>query len=45
MFQGILMLQDQYRAVMQYSIPKDGDKQPAKNAQDWHCIKVTEKKL
>ena len=37
------MLQDQYRALMQYSIPKDGhvDKPPAKNTQDWHCVKVS----
>lgn len=36
------MLQDQYRALMQYSIPKDChvDKPPAKNTQDWHCVKV-----
>lgn len=35
------MLQDQYRALMQYSIPKDChvDKPPAKNTQDWHCVK------
>ncbi|XP_014603624.1 PREDICTED: RNA-binding protein 5-like isoform X2 [Polistes canadensis] len=39
--QGVLMLQDQYRALMQYSIPKDChvDKLPAKNTQDWHCVK------
>lgn len=36
------MLQDQYRALMQYSIPKEChvDKPPAKNTQDWHCVKV-----
>ncbi|XP_012258482.2 RNA-binding protein 5-like [Athalia rosae] len=41
MKQGVLMLQEQYRAVMQYSIPKDChvDKPPAKNTQDWHCVK------
>ncbi|XP_015510651.1 RNA-binding protein 5 [Neodiprion pinetum] len=41
MKQGVLMLQDQYRAVMQYSIPKDFhvDKPLAKNTQDWHCVK------
>ncbi|XP_043466496.1 RNA-binding protein 5-like [Leptopilina heterotoma] len=41
MKQGVLMLQDQYRALMQYSIPKDGhvDKPPTKNTQDWHCVK------
>ncbi|KAK0168471.1 hypothetical protein PV327_002266 [Microctonus hyperodae] len=38
---GVLMLQDQYRALMQYSIPKDChvDKPPSKNTQDWHCVK------
>ncbi|XP_034949197.1 LOW QUALITY PROTEIN: RNA-binding protein 5-like [Chelonus insularis] len=41
MKQGVLMLQDQYRALMQYSIPKDNhsDKPPSKNTQDWHCVK------
>ncbi|XP_058802734.1 RNA-binding protein 5-like isoform X2 [Phymastichus coffea] len=41
MKQGILMLQDQYRAVMQYSIPKDShpDKPIIKNVSDWHCVK------
>lgn len=39
------MLQDQYRAIMQYSIPKDAgsaiDKPPsAKATADWFCIKV-----
>lgn len=38
------MLQDQYRALMQYSIPKEChvDKPPAKNTQDWHCVKVSD---
>lgn len=43
-FQGVLMLQDQYRAIMQYSIPKDlgsSDKPPSyKASADWFCIKV-----
>jgi RNA-binding protein 5/10 len=36
------MLQEQYRALMQYSIPKEShaDKLQAKNSQDWHCVKV-----
>ncbi|CAH1103412.1 unnamed protein product [Psylliodes chrysocephalus] len=41
--QGVLMLQDQYRAIMQYSIPKDlgsSDKPPSyKASADWFCIK------
>ncbi|XP_050314688.1 RNA-binding protein 5-like [Anthonomus grandis grandis] len=40
--QGILMLQDNYRAIMQYSIPKDApSEKPATNkaAADWFCIK------
>ncbi|XP_014211033.1 RNA-binding protein 5 [Copidosoma floridanum] len=41
MKQGVLMLQDQYRALMQYSIPKEYhmDKLSGKNTQDWHCVK------
>lgn len=44
MKQGILMLQDQYRAIMQYSIPKElcpsHDKAPTHKASaDWFCIK------
>lgn len=39
------MLQDQYRAIMQYSIPKDGptSEKPAmhKASADWFCIKVS----
>lgn len=43
--QGILMLQDQYRAIMQYSIPKElcpsSEKAPTHKASaDWFCIKV-----
>ncbi|CAG9816598.1 unnamed protein product [Phaedon cochleariae] len=41
--QGVLMLQDQYRAIMQYSIPKDmstSEKLPTHKASaDWFCIK------
>lgn len=44
LFQGVLMLQDQYRAIMQYSIPKDmgaTEKPPTfKASADWFCIKV-----
>lgn len=45
MFQGILMLQDHYRAIMQYSIPKElcpsSEKAPSlKASADWFCIKV-----
>ncbi|KAK9890110.1 hypothetical protein WA026_008920 [Henosepilachna vigintioctopunctata] len=44
MKQGVLMLQDQYRAIMQYSIPKDLkfglEKPPSHKATaDWFCIK------
>ncbi|KAL3289360.1 hypothetical protein HHI36_022796 [Cryptolaemus montrouzieri] len=44
MKQGVLMLQDQYRAIMQYSIPKDlsfgFEKPPSHKASaDWFCIK------
>ncbi|XP_076261481.1 RNA-binding protein 5-like isoform X2 [Rhynchophorus ferrugineus] len=42
MKQGILMLQDHYRAIMQFSIPKDGnptEKAPHKALADWFCIK------
>ncbi|KAG5881075.1 hypothetical protein JTB14_020405 [Gonioctena quinquepunctata] len=41
--QGVLILQDQYRAIMQYSIPKDmeaSEKLPSDRASaDWFCIK------
>jgi RNA-binding protein 5/10 len=44
MKQGVLMLQEQYRAIMQYSIPKDvcanSEKPPSHKASaDWFCIK------
>lgn len=40
------MLQDQYRAIMQYSIPKElcpqNEKAPSHKASaDWFCIKVS----
>lgn len=38
------MLQDQYRALMQYSIPKEAHVEkprPKHQTQDWHCVKVT----
>jgi hypothetical protein len=40
--QGILMLQDQYRAVMHFSIPKETqiERNAQKSSQDWICIKV-----
>ena len=34
------MLQEQYRALMQYSIPKEGER-ANKCATDWHCVKVS----
>ncbi|KAF5289613.1 hypothetical protein FQR65_LT11804 [Abscondita terminalis] len=44
MKQGVLMLQDQYRAIMQYSIPKElcqNSEKPSlhKASSDWFCIK------
>ena len=41
-FQGILMLQDQYRAIMHFSIPKETqiERNALKSSQDWICIKV-----
>ena len=39
-FQGLLVVQDQYRAVMQYSLPKDGLPPEHRPLQDWFCIKV-----
>lgn len=38
---GVLMLQDHYRAVMHFSIPKDSqmDRTSLKSNQDWHCIR------
>jgi hypothetical protein len=41
-FQGVLMLQDQYRAIMHFSIPKETqiERNALKSSQDWICIKV-----
>jgi RNA-binding protein 5/10 len=41
MKQGILMLQDQYRAIMHFSIPKETqiERNALKSSQDWICIK------
>lgn len=44
------MLQDQYRAIMQYSIPKElcqnSEKPPSHKASaDWFCIKVSSRKI
>ncbi|XP_019765019.1 RNA-binding protein 5-A isoform X1 [Dendroctonus ponderosae] len=43
MKQGVLMLQDHYRAIMQFSIPKDTNliekPPPHKASADWFCIK------
>ncbi|XP_069692847.1 RNA-binding protein 5-like isoform X2 [Periplaneta americana] len=41
MKQGVLMLQDQYRAVMHFSIPKETqiERNAMKSSQDWICIK------
>ena len=44
--QGVLMFKDQYRAVMQYSLPRDAGK-PSDNGSprlihhDWICAKVS----
>lgn len=43
-FQGVLMVQDHYRAIMQFSIPKDinaFEKAPLHKTADWFCIKVS----
>ncbi|XP_076045392.1 RNA-binding protein 5-like isoform X2 [Oratosquilla oratoria] len=37
--QGVLILQDMYRATLQYSIPKESSERHAKASQDWFCIK------
>ena len=44
-FQGVLMFKDQYRAVMQYSLPRDSGKpgdtgSPRSIHHDWICAKV-----
>lgn len=39
--QGILMFKDQYRALMQYSLPRDGRPgEPPKVLHDWICANV-----
>lgn len=35
--QGVLILQDQYRAMIQYSFTKDTDAQYDKIPTDWYC--------
>lgn len=35
--QGVLILQDQYRALIQYSFTKDSDGQYDKMPTDWYC--------
>ena len=40
--QGILMFKDQYRAVMQYSLPRDGRPgEPPRILHDWICSSVS----
>jgi hypothetical protein len=40
--QGVLMFKDQFRAVMQYSMPRDGRMSESLKVQhDWICVKVT----
>jgi len=38
--QGVLMLQDQYRAVMQFSFPKNQVERGARLSHDWACQRV-----
>ena len=44
MFQGVLMFKDQYRAIMQYSLPRDAVKSSDTGSlrliHDWICGKV-----
>eukprot|EP00096_Caligus_rogercresseyi_P000162 TRINITY_DN1044_c0_g1_i2.p1 TRINITY_DN1044_c0_g1~~TRINITY_DN1044_c0_g1_i2.p1 ORF type:complete len:728 (+),score=214.70 TRINITY_DN1044_c0_g1_i2:240-2423(+) len=35
--QGVLMFKDQYRATMQYSLPREGRLDPTKSHRDWFC--------
>lgn len=37
LIQGVLILQDQYRALIQYSFSKDSDGQYDKMPTDWYC--------
>jgi len=39
LFQGVLILQDVYRATLQYSIPKESSERQSKASQDWFCIR------
>lgn len=41
--QGVLLLQDVYRATLQYSIPKESSERQSKASQDWFCIRVSGK--
>ncbi|MPC48531.1 RNA-binding protein 5 [Portunus trituberculatus] len=36
---GVLILQDVYRATLQYSIPKESSERQSKASQDWFCIR------
>uniref|UniRef100_A0A0K2TAI4 RNAbinding protein 5like [Acyrthosiphon pisum] n=1 Tax=Lepeophtheirus salmonis TaxID=72036 RepID=A0A0K2TAI4_LEPSM len=35
--QGVLMFKDQYRATMQYSLPREGRQDQSRSHQDWFC--------
>ncbi|KAB7499087.1 RNA-binding protein 10 [Armadillidium nasatum] len=37
--QGVLILQEVYRATLQYSIPKEASDRQNKQSQDWFCIR------
>lgn len=39
--QGVLMIQDQYRAIMQYSVSKESSNHE-KVLTDWYCAKVSQ---
>lgn len=39
LWQGVLMIQDQYRAIMQYSVSKESSGHE-KILTDWYCAKV-----
>lgn len=40
LLQGVLLVNDAYRATLQYSIPKDGSDRQSKASQDWICVRV-----
>lgn len=44
LWQGVLMIQDQYRAIMQYSVSKETTTHD-KVLTDWYCAKVSQMKL